>query len=171
MKGIPSSFGYENTFAFMHTSKTAFTFARSLSRLRKRQHSRQKGQNYSSACMKYFTLSITVREKYKVCRRRLPWRRHVQGHRYVVMIEKYRLTIVPFSLVHGNWLMGRESTKQCGNVGGQGAEITIVEQICMPSKALNTLKSKLRLYASYQNSTYKGPLTSWLTALRRYIRK
>jgi len=71
MKGIPSSFGYENTFAFMHTSKTAFTFARSLSRLRKRQHSRQKGQNYSSACMKYFTLSITVREKYKVCRRRL----------------------------------------------------------------------------------------------------
>jgi len=123
MKGIPSSFGYENTFAFMHTSKTAFTFARSLSRLRKRQHSRQKGQNYSSACMKYFTLSITVREKYKVCRRLLTWRSHFQGHRYVVMIEKYRLTIIPFSLVHRNWLMGRGSTEQCGIVGGQGVEI------------------------------------------------
>ena len=84
--------------------------------------------------MKYFTLSITVREKYKVCRRRLTWRRHVQGHRYVVMIEKYRLTIAPFSLVHRSWLMGRGSTKQCEIVGGQGVEITIVEQIFMPSK-------------------------------------
>ena len=34
-----------------------------LSRLRKGQ----KGHNYSSACMKYFTLSITVRGRYKVC--------------------------------------------------------------------------------------------------------
>ena len=94
---------------------TACTFAFSLSRLRKRQHSRQKGQNYSSACMKYFTLSITVREKYKVCRRRLPWRRHVQGHRYVVMIEKYRLTIVPFSLlVYKSLLVGRGLTRQFG---------------------------------------------------------
>ena len=67
--------------------------------------------------------------------------------------------------------MGRGSAKQCGIVGGQRVEITIVEQIGMPSKALNTLKSKLKLYGSYQNATNMGPLTSWLTALGRYRRK
>ena len=111
---------------------TAFTFARSLSRLRKRQHSRQKGQNYSSACMKHFTLSITVREKYKVCRRRLTWRRHLQGHRYVVMIEKYRSIIAPFSLVYRNWLMGRGFNYAIWDCRWTRVEITIVEQIGMP---------------------------------------
>ena len=98
--------------------------------------------------MKYFTLSITVREKYKVCRRRLTWRGHLQGHRFVVMIEKYSSKIAPFSLqefLYRNWLTGRGLTMQIGIVGGQGIEITIVEQIGMPSKALNTLKYKLKV--------------------------